>query len=258
MAEYYDALYLKLVDYDSETNRIEKIFARHHGKTRIRSILDVACGTGNYSFQFAERGYRTVGIDIADHMIKIAKEKTEAKPNPSFFAMDMRNIKLKETFGAATVLFGGFGYLLQKRDVLQFLSSVRKRLSRGGLLLFEFWHDTGVNPASGRKSGYLTWDRIEDGKELIVRLNKGRYSADTNVLNIEFSYYVLDLHEKKVIDHFVEDHSVKTYSIPEIGQLLNETGFSILAFYDADLNQKRIFEPAEQSTFRVMAVAARK
>jgi SAM-dependent methyltransferase len=252
MAEYYDAIYSKLVNYELETRKLEKIIATHQ-KKRVRSILDVACGTGNYSFVFAKRGYKTVGVDISKQMISVAKKKAEGSSNPRFFAMDMRNIELKQRFDVATVLFGGFGYLLEKNQVLEFLSSVRKRLFRDGLLVFEFWHDSGVTPASAGPSGYLSWNRVEYGENLIIRLHKSNYSAETGILAIEFTHFVFNLGRRKIIDHFVENHTLKTYSIPEVKQLLEESGFFPLSFYDNTLGSK--IDRVKQSTFRVTAVA---
>lgn len=126
MAEYYDAIYHVIVDYKREAARLQKIFSKHH-KGKVKSVLDIACGTGNYSFLFAQRGYKTVGIDLSEEMIKAAKGKTGGKSNPTFLKMDMTDIKLKERFDAATVLFGGFGYLLQKqqRGVACFFAAFR-------------------------------------------------------------------------------------------------------------------------------------
>lgn len=42
-------------------------------------ILDVGCGSGNYSILLAERGYRVEGIDISEEMLRIAREKAAEK-----------------------------------------------------------------------------------------------------------------------------------------------------------------------------------
>lgn len=40
-------------------------------------ILDVGCGSGNYSLQLARLGYQVVGIDISEEMLKLAREKAQ-------------------------------------------------------------------------------------------------------------------------------------------------------------------------------------
>jgi len=43
-----------------------------------RTFLDVGCGTGKYSLEFARRGCRrVVGIDIAANMIEVCKERAD-------------------------------------------------------------------------------------------------------------------------------------------------------------------------------------
>lgn len=40
-------------------------------------VLDVSCGTGNYSLELKRRGVRVIGLDISSEMLSIAKKKAE-------------------------------------------------------------------------------------------------------------------------------------------------------------------------------------
>src|SRR3989442_14710972 len=84
MARYYDIIYSKIVDYSSQADYLERIIAKHKDQKRPGSILDVACGTGNYTFIFAERGWKATGIDISNEMIRIATEKAAKRPIREF------------------------------------------------------------------------------------------------------------------------------------------------------------------------------
>ncbi|MFW5647886.1 MAG: class I SAM-dependent methyltransferase [Candidatus Alkaliphilus sp. MAG34] len=42
-------------------------------------ILDVGCGTGNFSIKLVEKGCRVVGIDISEEMLEKAREKAKLK-----------------------------------------------------------------------------------------------------------------------------------------------------------------------------------
>lgn len=257
MALYYDLIYSKIVDYSSQADYLERIIAKHKTQQRPGSILDVACGTGNYSFIFAERGWNATGIDVSDEMIRIASEKVAKRANPRFLKMDMREIDLQERFDVATVLFGGFGYLLEPGDVEKFLRSVKKQLGSGSLLIFEFWQNSAILPASTRSTGQTTWDRVEDGNRLIIRLHTSKYNTQTNILNVGFDFYILDVKEKKLVDSFSETHLLKTYTISHVRELLERNRFDALAFYDGDLGKTRQNELTDASfgAFRVLAVA---
>ncbi len=252
-------IYQNMVNYETQTDYLEKIFETHH-KGKVRTILDLACGTGNHTFIFAKRGYDVTGIDISDEMIKVALEKRgHNTSNPEFFKMDMRNIRLHGIYDIAAVLFGGFGYMLEYEDVKKFLSSITKHLKPQSLLIFEFWHNSAILPMSTEPHGYRTWDRAEDENNLIIRLNKSKYDPQTNIHRVDFDFYVLNTKSGRMLDTFSECHLIKTYSISEIEHLLEGSNFKVLAFYDVSLsNKKRKLEVAGQSTFRVLAVASTK
>jgi len=71
-----------------------------HSKRKVDSILDIACGTGNYSFVLAKRGYQVTGIDSSSAMISKALEKKQETAIQSF-AMDMRQMRLDDKYDAA-------------------------------------------------------------------------------------------------------------------------------------------------------------
>lgn len=256
MARYYDAVYANIVDYKSNAAFLEKVFKKHRDPA-TRTILDIACGTGNYTFVFSDHGYDVTGIDISDEMLQAAWEKARGRSNPRFVKMDMRKIKLESKYDVATVLFGGFGYLLGQEEVELFLTSLAKHLSPDGLLVFEFWQDSAILPAATGHFGSKSWDRAEDGDRLIVRLNTSKYDAQTNILDVKFDFYILDTQDKRLVDSFSETHLVKTYSISQMRELLERNRFKPLAFYDGNLGKSEKDEPipASFSTFRILAVA---
>ncbi len=43
-----------------------------------KRVLDLCCGTGQLAGYFLERGYRVVGIDLSEHMLRYARENALA------------------------------------------------------------------------------------------------------------------------------------------------------------------------------------
>ena len=175
MAQYYDLIYHAIVDYESECNFLERLFKKH-SQNKVREILDVGCGTGSHSVILAERGYRVMGIDRSEAMLREARRKISWRHrNIQFEKMDMRRISIKgRKFDAALILFGGFTYLLKDSDVESCFSSIRKHLNIGGLIIFEFWQGSGIFPSASTSQGYRFWDRVEDKKSgrLLIRLHE--------------------------------------------------------------------------------------
>ncbi len=81
-----------VAEYADEKSKdlLLKVFERFvslHGKC---TILDVGCGLGKWTRIFAEKGYRTIGIDASARMTELAKERTNGKSagKVGFFNMD--------------------------------------------------------------------------------------------------------------------------------------------------------------------------
>lgn len=60
-------------------------------------ILDVGCGTGNFSIKLAEMGCKVVAIDMSEEMINKAKEKAKDKGlDIEFHLMDVYDMKFND------------------------------------------------------------------------------------------------------------------------------------------------------------------
>ena len=62
-----------------------------YAKGRSLRILDVGCGTGNYSMELSRRGHRVVGIDFSPSMLKRAEQKKRGGAGgPQFLFNDLK------------------------------------------------------------------------------------------------------------------------------------------------------------------------
>jgi ubiquinone/menaquinone biosynthesis C-methylase UbiE len=73
-------------------------------KYNVEKILDLGCGTGRHSIVFAKKGFRVIGIDIAEVAINMAEEYFR-DPKLCFFIGDMRDIKFPNTYFDAVFCF---------------------------------------------------------------------------------------------------------------------------------------------------------
>jgi SAM-dependent methyltransferase len=248
-ARYYDLIYHGLVDYEGDVNFLERVFRRF--RTAPKTILDLGCGTGNHALPMARRGYRVTGIDQSREMLALARKKAASlRTRPRFVHADMRSFHLGRTFDAAVCMFGAFGYVLPERDAVRSLRSVHAHLEPGGLYVFEFWQGSAARPAP-----FESWLDVRRKNLEIVRLEVARYDPRTGRLPWEFQLIVLE--GRRLIDRFEEVHTIQTYSLPGMRDLLRRGGFDLIGAF-AGTNKKKTFAPVTPTTFRIMTVARAK
>ncbi|MFQ5920080.1 MAG: class I SAM-dependent DNA methyltransferase, partial [Thermoplasmata archaeon] len=142
-APYYDLIYGPIVNYERETDLLERIFADHAARP-VHKVLDLGCGTGNHSTLLAERGYEVLGLDRNEAFIRIAQKKARALDRPPRFVVgDMRDLGDVGHFDALISMFGAFGHVA-RADARETLRGFRKALHPGGVLAFEWWNESGA------------------------------------------------------------------------------------------------------------------
>ena len=72
LAGVYDAL-TEDVGYERRADYIEKLFQK--SRIPVRTVLDLACGTGGMTSALTERGYELIGVDQSPDMLAAAREK---------------------------------------------------------------------------------------------------------------------------------------------------------------------------------------
>lgn len=76
-------------------------------KLKNAKILDMACGTGNQSIAFANRGHNVVGIDLSPDMLRYAKKKVKSKQHIDFICGDASKTTFCDShFDVSTISFG--------------------------------------------------------------------------------------------------------------------------------------------------------
>ena len=82
LAGVYDAL-TEDVGYERRADYLEKLFRR--GRVPVRTVLDLACGTGEMTAILTERGYELIAVDGSPDMLARAREKAAAGvPEPGY------------------------------------------------------------------------------------------------------------------------------------------------------------------------------
>lgn len=108
--------------------------------TEWNRVLDVACGTADFSLQVARKGAaEVVGVDVSEMMVKLGKEKVEKanlQEKVHLMMGDCASLPFPEnSFDAVTVAFGVRNFA-QRANSLQEIQRVLK--PDGELVVLEF------------------------------------------------------------------------------------------------------------------------
>ena len=106
-AEFYDAIY-SFKDYAAEAAHVAELVGSVRPGTR--TVLDVACGTGEHARLLAEQhGFEVDGLDLDPALLRVAREK---HPKGHFFEADMSGFALQQRYDVVLCLFSAIAYLV--------------------------------------------------------------------------------------------------------------------------------------------------
>lgn len=135
LAAAYDEL-TEDVEYEKRADFVEKLFLR--AKRPVRSLLDLACGTGTMTELFARRGYTVTGVDYSPEMLAQAQQKLATlDPPPLLLCQSMPQLELLEKVDAAICCLDSINYLTRPRDVQRTFARLHDAIAPGGSLVFD-------------------------------------------------------------------------------------------------------------------------
>jgi SAM-dependent methyltransferase len=102
------------------------------------SLLDLCCGPGRHSVEFAQRGFRVTGVDRTSYLLDRAREHASAAGASVEWVMeDMRSFVRPASFDLACSLFTSFGYFKDEEEDLRVLRNIHQSLKANGVLVIE-------------------------------------------------------------------------------------------------------------------------
>lgn len=213
----YDAL-MSEVPYDQWID----IFITKMEQNRIdgKKVLDVGCGTGEFTVRLAKKGYQVAGVDLSEEMLAIAKDKAdECKLNIPFFHQNMMELDTDNQFDGIVIFCDSLNYLHHEEEVQQTFTRVYEQLRPGGLFMFDV-HSVykmeqifaGQTFADVQEDVSYIWNSFE-GEE--------QYSAEH-----ELTFFVKD-EETGLFERFEEDHYQRTYPVNTYKEWLEAAGFTV-------------------------------
>ena len=198
--EYYDRICLGFKDYEAECELIEKMIREHAAEAK--SILDIACGTGEHARILTENfGYKVDGLDYEEGFVEIARSKC---PGGKFVQGDMTGFNLGREYDVVTCLFSAIGYAKTVKKTEEAISCFKNHLKRDGVMLVEPW----IEPRRFGDGGlYL---RTVD-EPAFKGARTGRSEVFGKISRITFDYLIV-----------TEDETIRETEVHELGLLTRE------------------------------------
>jgi SAM-dependent methyltransferase len=98
------------------------------------NVLDVCCGTGQFTEQVRSLGYQVAGVDASGEMIRYARENA---PGVDFTVADVRNFRLDAVFDAAYCVYESLNHVRDIAGLKLAFASIRRHLEQGAPFLFD-------------------------------------------------------------------------------------------------------------------------
>jgi SAM-dependent methyltransferase len=212
-AAHYDLIYSALKDYATEAAQLATLLDRFN--PGCRSVLDVACGTGEHARLLAARGLVVDGVDLDPAFVRIAAQK---HPAGRFVEGDMSQFELPRRYDAVLCLFSSIGYLKTRERLRRALTCFRHHLEPGGVVIVEPWFPPGVLDANRVSHNVAEADGVRVSRTTHVEV-------DGSLSRLVFDYEIAD---DRGTRHEREIHELGLFTHDELTGAFRQAGLELV------------------------------
>ncbi len=235
-ARFYDIL-MEDADYEGRSEYILSLFERFCSKPAL--LLDLACGTGEFSNRFAKKGISVMGVDISEEMLCIARQKSEEQGNDiMYICQDAASLDLYDKVDGAVCMLDSLNHITDYGQFCKALERVSLFLKDDGLFIFD------VNTVYKHREilGDNTFVLEENG---VYCVWQNFYNPEDNSVDIELDFFEGDGENYK---RYSEDITERAYTDKEIKAALKRAGLKVLALY-GDMTYKSPDKISERAVY---------
>ena len=218
-AKVYDEL-MDNVPYDTWTEHLIRDLKEYDITDGL--ICELGCGTGNVTTRLSKAGYDMIGVDDAEEMLSVAREKQDSE-QILYLQQDMRSFELYGTVRAVVSICDCMNYLLEEEDLLKTFQLVNNYLDPDGIFIFDFNTEYKYRELIGETV-------IAEDREDVSFIWFNEYDEESHLNDIDLKVFVQE--EGDIYQKFQEEHIQRGYRLDEIKQLLEESGLIFLEAYE--------------------------
>lgn len=186
-------------------------------------ILDLACGFGRHSLEFARRGFDVTGVDITPAYIAFASEKAlSEKWNAHFHCADIRSINYHNEFDVVlNMADGAIGYLENDTENHRIFEVISAALKPGGKHFMDIMNGDYAHTHFPCK----LWDSGEKG----LTLSQFEWNEDTKTMLYGQKDYRYG--EALCKPEILEGNPIRLYTYEEIKEIFTPLGMCLKKSY---------------------------
>lgn len=217
-SEYYDIL-TEDVDYKGRTEYLCGLFKRFGAEPTL--LLDLACGTGGFTFEFQKQGIDVIGVDPSEEMLAIAREKAAQNGlSPLFLCQAGQTLDLYGTVDGAVCCLDSLNHIVDKAELKETLHRVSLFLEKDKLFIFD------VNTVYKHKEILADNSFVRETEDMFLVWQNN--TDEDGLTDIYLDFFIKDG------DGYIresEDFSERAYSDDELRKMLKNAGLEVLAVY---------------------------
>ncbi len=193
------------------------------------NVLDVCCGTGQFTGQVRRLGYRVAGVDASGEMIKYARENA---PGVDFTVADVRDFRLGTVFDAAYCVYESLNHVRDIAGLKLAFSSIRRHLEPDAPFLFDL----------NREEAYILYWNNQDSivEEDNVCVMRSEFDEESKIGKYDVAAFERTGDGSKNQWRRTDFTLGQTcHDFSDVHDALSETGLTGVTMYDArDLGMK--------------------
>ena len=232
----YDAL-MGDADYDGRSEYLFSLFKKYDRMPTL--MLDLACGTGEFSNRFAKNGVSVIGVDISYDMLSVAREKTAEQGNDILYlCQDAAELDLYGTIDGAICCLDSLNHITDYEKLCKAIERVSLFLEKDRLFIFDLNTEYKHREVLGNNTFVI------DNEEVYC-VWQNEYNECDKTVGINLDFFVPD---DDVYYRASESFCEKAYSFKEIENALTVAGLKVEAIFE-DMTENAPSDTAERVVY---------
>ena len=214
----YTKLYSKNEGWFSQKLATNLLSFLKNNNYRVSSVLDVACGTGEFASVMRNGCLDVTGIDFEKAFINVAKKQVK---DVNFYVEPLFDFNLNRTFDLVSCNYETVNFANSIRQLNLLFSNIAKHLNKNGIFVFDFKTVKADLVQNIVFEEHTEYDWIK------------KYSYDgLNYLKHEVIYLATKDNYRRIMN----DEVRTLWHVSDVEKALADNGFYNINFIDIDFN----------------------